>query len=113
MQLPKKPRKGDWQGPLTLAQTVNGIFSDDRQLSRLRLESFIWAAKGRACPTCSVEPFQQCLNMTDLSHLRAKVAWAGAGVKGKVRVNKWPHNDRIDWQRLYDALIERGYIDHG
>lgn len=62
-----------------------------------RVEWHIWAARHQICPSCSQAPYQPCLNLTEMR-------------KGRRKRTRWPHEDRIDWQRFYDGLTQRGYI---
>ncbi len=61
-------------------------------------EWFIWAAIHRPCPTCSSAPHERCWNMAKLRYHQEHV-----GVR-------WPHDDRVDWPKMYEGLIQRGYI---
>lgn len=62
-----------------------------------RQEWIIWAARHRRCPTCSSPPHSPCVNMADKK-------------AGKTpRINKQPHDLRIDWGRLLEGLKRRGY----
>lgn len=66
----------------------------------LRQKSWIWAAKHRTCPLCDALPNQPCMNLTRR--------------KQNLQVpTKWPHSQRVDWAKLKDALIERGYYQSG
>ena len=61
--------------------------------------SFIWAAKGTPCLFCGAASYTPCLNKTDINNNVTSP-----------RVNRTPHNQRIDWEKLWDALVERGYV---
>ncbi len=99
----------EWQGALTLKQTVQALFFQNKKLARVKIKSYVWAAKTRNCPKCEAEPYQRCMNMADVKKARADLGWGAHSAR--VRATKWPHDDRIDWQRLYDALVERGYVE--
>lgn len=58
---------------------------------------FIWASKHRVCPTCLSPEHLPCLNMSDIKR--------GAP---EPKVNKVPHDDRVDWHRLLEGLKQRG-----
>lgn len=58
---------------------------------------FIWAAKPNSCSTCSAEPYNPCMNLTERK-------------KGNEQRTKWPHESRVNWSRVVQGLRERGYI---
>lgn len=64
-----------------------------------RIEWFIWSAIKRPCPTCSKPVGAPCVNMADVKGGR------------EPRQNKSPHDTRIDWPKIYDGLVQRGYIE--
>jgi hypothetical protein len=66
-------------------------FDQDR-----RLAWFIWAAKMRDCPSCSRGPGQQCVHLGELR-------------RDNVVFIKWPHEQRVDWTRMLQGLVKRGY----
>lgn len=70
-------------------------FDDER-----RRRWIIWGAKHQNCPTCLVNMGEPCLNLTDVKN---KMVY-------KPRVNRTPHTDRIDWDRIYQGLVQRGWI---
>lgn len=65
---------------------------------RRRNDWYVWAARLQECPYCGQLPHKPCINMS-----QAKL--------GHTIPTKWPHESRIDWQKLVDGLIERGYWD--
>lgn len=62
-----------------------------------RLEWQIYASRHRSCTVCKADPNSPCLNLSDIRYGK------------EPRVNKQPHDSRIDWGRLLDGLKERGY----
>lgn len=63
-----------------------------------RKEWIIWSAIKRVCPTCSAPVGAPCMNMADRKARRPE------------RVNGNPHEDRIDWPKIFDGLKQRGYL---
>lgn len=86
--------------PDTLLVLVNKIMSENNFSWTRRTEWSIWAAAGRECPTCSQPPLSPCLNMVDLNNGVPRL---------EAKINKQPHNDRIDRVKLIDGLRLRGY----
>lgn len=62
------------------------------------LEWQIYGAKHRVCPTCLSPQNKPCLNMADIKAKRPHP-----------RVNRTPHEDRIDWDWILQGLKTRGY----
>jgi ribosomal protein L37E len=62
-------------------------------------ESQIWAAKHQRCRRCGAQPYEFCKNLTAVG----KVGW------DKAAPTKFPHSQRIDFDKLKQALIDRGY----
>ena len=77
---------------------VYAIFNRHEFDWRKRRDSIIWAAKHRECPQCKAPAYEACLNLSDVKNRRVPV-----------RSNKWPHEERIDFELLFNKLIERGY----
>lgn len=50
----------------------------------------IWAARDHDCPKCPAKAFQPCLNLLGVKKFGAQFA----------KENKFPHPERIDWERL-------------
>jgi hypothetical protein len=66
-----------------------------------RREWIIYGARHRECPNCGQPPYEPCLNKVDLNK----------GIpRDKCRVNRQPHDERIDWKRIRDGLRKRGYF---
>jgi hypothetical protein len=63
-----------------------------------RLEWEVWAAKHQPCPGCPANTGEQCVNLVDV---RLN--------KFPRRLNKRPHDERVDWARLLSGLKQRGY----
>lgn len=84
--------------PMTAQQRCYYIMTMSRFTYEKRRESLIWAAKENTCPSCHVCPFTSCLNVTDVR----------AG-KSNPRVNQVPHHTRVNWEKLLQALKDRGY----
>ena len=61
--------------------------------------ALIWAAKTQKCPDCGQEPYEPCLH---LGELKTKA-------REHVKINRQPHEKRIDWDRLLEALKQIGY----
>lgn len=59
----------------------------------------IWAAKGRDCPECLVPAGYACHNMADVKK----------GPPHYIRRNRWPHEQRVDYDLLVRTLKQRGY----
>jgi len=94
--------------PFDVKLITQQLFNNTR-LRPLMLKSFVWAARDHRCPKCNADPYERCVNMSDVNKALAKAKLTGTEVRASVRPTKWPHDERIDWQKLYDALIERGY----
>jgi hypothetical protein len=62
-----------------------------------RVEWNIWAAKASECPSCGAKPYDPCLNLTERG-------------QGNIVRTKWPHANRVDWQRFLDGLKSRGLV---
>ena len=78
----------------TNAIMIRANFSHDQ--SRL---AQIWASRDHPCPKCEAPPYVGCRNLTGIQNF----GFAGA------RENKYPHSERIDYDKLKKALNERGY----
>lgn len=63
-----------------------------------RIQWYIWSAIKRPCPSCSVPVGAACINLNDV---RRRVS---------PRQNRAPHDPRIDWPKIYEALKLRGYL---
>jgi hypothetical protein len=62
-----------------------------------RREWVIWASRHHSCRVCGSPDFSPCVNLADKK-------------LGKVpRINRQPHDERVDWARLFNGLKERGY----
>jgi hypothetical protein len=59
----------------------------------------IWASKHRECPKCLVPEGFPCHNMADVRK----------GIPHAIRSNKWPHDERVDWDLLLRTLRQKGY----
>lgn len=59
-----------------------------------RLEWEIFAARHQECPDCQAPPNHRCYNLSD---------------KTRTKLNKRPHDIRVDWTRLLNGLKQRGY----
>ena len=59
----------------------------------------IWAAKHRPCSRCKAPPYSPCRNLADMAKSPDKNA----------RINKFPHSERIDFDKLKKALNDRGF----
>lgn len=57
----------------------------------------IEASRDHHCSSCGALPFRGCWNKTDISR-----------GKDEIRLNKLPHEERIDWQQAKMALWRRG-----
>jgi hypothetical protein len=66
----------------------------DRTRSR---EWLVWGAKHRACPKCGVDAWQRCENLASRK-------------RNKVEYTVFPHQERIDYDRIRNGLKQRGYI---
>lgn len=62
-------------------------------------ETQIWAAKDRTCPKCKAPPNVSCRNLNDIREVGFELA----------KENKFPHTERIDYDKLEQALEDRGY----
>jgi hypothetical protein len=69
-------------------------FSSDRIY-----RSIVWAAKHRDCVKCLVPAGFPCHNMADVRK----------GIPHVIRSNKWPHDERVDWNLLLRTLRQKGY----
>jgi hypothetical protein len=69
-----------------------------------RVNSWIWAARERECPVCGQKPYHGCLNMTDVHRFEKGVVSID-----DIRITKWPHEHRVDFEKLYRELLKRGY----
>jgi tryptophan synthase beta subunit len=63
-----------------------------------RKEWFIWASVHRPCPECKMGKGFRCVHL------------------GKLKKNihegvQWPHAKRVDWFRMKDGLVKRGYLE--
>lgn len=66
-----------------------------------RREWIIYGARANECSSCGQAPNEPCLNKVDLNK----------GLpRDKCRVNRQPHDERIDWKRIRDGLRKRGYF---
>lgn len=81
-----------------LKAKVYAIFNNYEFDWRKRRDSIIWAAKHKECPKCKAEAYKACRNLADVRASRIDI-----------RDNKWPHEERIDFELLFNKLIERGY----
>lgn len=63
------------------------------------LLSQIWASRDSECPQCGAPPNVACRNLTGIRNF---------GFEG-ARENKYPHTERIDFEKLKRTLNERGY----
>lgn len=63
-----------------------------------RREWYIWASKKRPCPKCKMGYGLPCIHLGQLR-------------KGIHLQTRWPHDERIDWLRMFDGLKQRGYIE--
>lgn len=70
-----------------------------------RLDWEIYGARHQACSTCGARANMPCANMSDVKYNSTR----SSRDRRKVRVNKRPHPDRIDWNRIYEGLKKRGY----
>ena len=59
----------------------------------------IWAAKDKTCPACEAPPYEACRHLTGIKNVGFS----------RASKNKFPHTDRIDYDKLKQALIDRGY----
>ena len=62
----------------------------------------VWAARWQACPKCKVEAYEQCVNLLD-----QRIATKRPGYQ--IRKIKWPHEERVDREKLVMALRRKGY----
>lgn len=69
-----------------------------------RLAAWIWAARLNHCPICEQQPHDPCVNMTDVRRFEKDKIPLEA-----IRFTKWPHSQRIDWEKLEKTLLDRGY----
>jgi hypothetical protein len=60
------------------------------------LAAVVWAARWQACSKCGADPYQRCENLA-------------ARRKHQVSYTKWPHQERVDRQKLVEALQQKGY----
>lgn len=60
----------------------------------------IYGANGRECSECLAQPGYACRNVTEVR------------VRGfdQARINTNPHGSRIDYARIFDGMVYRGYI---
>ena len=82
--------------PWTQCNRLMGNFSYEK-----RVAAWIWAAREQKCPKCEQEPYNPCLNLTAVKKV-------GRALAAETR---WPHTERVNWQKLEDALRERGYAE--
>lgn len=61
--------------------------------------SIVWASRDNHCESCNAESGERCLNKADLK----KVA------REHAKYTLWPHEERVNWERLKTILSERGY----
>lgn len=59
----------------------------------------VWAARDQKCPKCTAPPNVGCRNLLGIKNF---------GFDG-AKENKYPHTDRIDYDKLKKALNDRGY----
>lgn len=69
--------------------------------SEKRREWSIWAAKHHSCSECKAPKNSPCLNLVDLRVKPREFA----------KPNRNPHDSRIDWERLLEGLLKRGYTE--
>ena len=84
--------------PMTKQEQCLYIMNMSRFSYQQKIDSQIWAAKQQKCRTCHAEPFTPCLNSTDIK----------AG-RSKPRINKTPHQLRVNWDLLLRTLRDKGY----
>lgn len=84
----------EWE--VTMAICYSTMKSWDFSWARRR-DWVIYASRHRSCTVCKAEPNQPCMNLHDVRY------------GNKPRVNKQPHDSRIDWDRLLEGLKMRGY----
>lgn len=63
-----------------------------------RQQWLIWASAHQPCPDCKADTRQPCRNMVDLKKMPREEA----------RINRNPHDSRINWKRLLEGLQKRG-----
>lgn len=56
----------------------------------------VWAARWQACTKCGVGPYERCENL--ITRRRDHKVYT-----------KWPHEERVDRQKLVEALKLKGY----
>lgn len=66
--------------------------------TQVRGQWMIWAAKYQVCPTCLSPVGKPCLNMMDIRNK-----------KPEPRINLWPHDPRVDWNKVLEGLKYRKY----
>lgn len=69
-----------------------------------RREWVIWGAKHQACEECGAEPYSPCKHLTDVKKVKN-----GELAPGFEKINRQPHESRIDWARVLQGLYKRGY----
>lgn len=62
-----------------------------------RTEWTIYGARHQPCEACKSSAYMPCVNLTDLRAGR------------EPRINKQPHDERVDWERILEGLKTRGY----
>lgn len=67
-----------------------------------RREWTIWAAKVYFCQDCKQAPGMPCISLADLKNRDTQKQL-------NPKINKWPHDSRVDWDRMLVGLKERGY----
>ena len=65
----------------------------------LQRKARIWASKDKTCPECTAPPFTPCRNL-------AAIKLVGFDKASK---NWHPHVGRVDYDKLKQALIDRGF----
>jgi hypothetical protein len=80
---------------------VNKIILDNG-LDNAR-EWHIFGAKDHECPVCKQPPYQACVN------LQQKKQYDSGTTALPPKFNKWPHTERVDWNKIETELREQGY----
>ena len=76
--------------------SAHGFSTDQRR------EWTIWAAKLELCSKCGARDGTPCVSLADLNN-------RDEARKQNPRINRWPHDPRINWDRLLNGLKQRGY----
>lgn len=76
------------------------VFNANSFTQARRRNWLIWGAKTMVCPTCEQGVGMACLNMADKKQKGVLFA----------RETRWPHHDRVDWEKIYEGLTQRGFV---